>query len=133
MQTAKLIILWLILALACFLPAAALTPTAPENRIWEILSTGYDAVGTPITNGYDYPVKSTSAYDQVPTHSIGAQARSFDVERALFGQNAEFKAAKTGGRLGTDLTRAHVADVAAEMESRGWTITGGGGKLPEEY
>lgn len=42
-------------------------------------------------------------------------------------------AAKTGGRLGSDLTRGHVADVAAEMESRGWTITGGGGRLPEEY
>jgi hypothetical protein len=43
------------------------------------------------------------------------------------------RAAKTGGRLGTDLTRAHVANVAAELESRGWTITGGGGRLPEEY
>ena len=40
---------------------------------------------------------------------------------------------KSGGRLGTDLTRGHVAAVAAELESRGWTITGGGGKLPEEY
>jgi RHS repeat-associated protein len=42
-------------------------------------------------------------------------------------------AAESGGRLGSDLTRSHVADVAAEMESRGWKITGGGGKLPEEY
>jgi hypothetical protein len=38
-----------------------------------------------------------------------------------------------GGRLGSALTRQHVADVAAEMESRGWEITGGGGKFPEEY
>jgi len=39
----------------------------------------------------------------------------------------------TGGRLGSETTRAHVADVATEMESRGWEITGGGGRLPEEY
>jgi hypothetical protein len=37
------------------------------------------------------------------------------------------------GRLGTKLTRDHIADVASELESRGWEITGGGGKLPEEY
>jgi len=40
---------------------------------------------------------------------------------------------KSGGRLGSELTRRHIADVAAELESRGWTITGGGGRLPEEY
>jgi RHS repeat-associated protein len=37
------------------------------------------------------------------------------------------------GRLGSELTRQHVADIAAEMESRGWTIAYGGGRLPEEY
>ena len=69
----------------------------------------------------------------------------FEVEGALLkgaagmdltrGANLGAKAggAGTGGRLGSDLTRGHVADVAAEMESRGWKITGGGGKLPEEY
>ena len=40
---------------------------------------------------------------------------------------------KTGGRLGSQATRVHVADVATELERRGWTITGGGGRLPEEY
>ena len=38
-----------------------------------------------------------------------------------------------GGRLGNAATREHVAQVAAELESRGWRITGGGGRLPEEY
>lgn len=37
------------------------------------------------------------------------------------------------GRLGNEATRAHIADVASEMEKRGWKITGGGGRRPEEY
>lgn len=40
---------------------------------------------------------------------------------------------QSGGRLGSDLTRQHVADTASKLESTGWTITGGGGRLPEEY
>jgi hypothetical protein len=43
------------------------------------------------------------------------------------------KSIARGGRLGSARTRAHVEAVAEEMESRGWEITGGGGKLPEEY
>ena len=38
-----------------------------------------------------------------------------------------------GGRLGKDSTRAHTKGVADEMERRGFEITGGGNKLPEEY
>src|SRR6202030_1895118 len=38
-----------------------------------------------------------------------------------------------GGRLGSPSTRSQVAAIADELESRGWTITGGGGSLPEEY
>ena len=41
--------------------------------------------------------------------------------------------APRGGRLGNPSTRAHVAQVADEVESRGWTITHGGGRFPEEY
>lgn len=40
---------------------------------------------------------------------------------------------RTGGRLGNQATRAHVGDVAAELESRGWRVTGGGGLRAEEY
>jgi len=40
---------------------------------------------------------------------------------------------RTGGRLGNASTRAHVDQVATEMENRGYTITGGGGRMPEEY
>ena len=43
------------------------------------------------------------------------------------------EAAATRGRLGSATTRQHIDDVATEMESRGWTITGGGQRLPEEY
>ncbi len=38
-----------------------------------------------------------------------------------------------GGRLGKESTREHVGTVATEMEKRGWTIVGGGNRLPEEY
>jgi RHS repeat-associated protein len=38
-----------------------------------------------------------------------------------------------GGRLGKQATRDHVDRVATELEARGWQITGGGNRLPEEY
>ncbi len=37
------------------------------------------------------------------------------------------------GRLGKQSTREHVAEVATEMKSRGFEVTGGGGKHSEEY
>jgi hypothetical protein len=39
----------------------------------------------------------------------------------------------SGGRLGSAATRAQNAQIADSLESRGFEITGGGGKLPEEY
>jgi hypothetical protein len=42
-------------------------------------------------------------------------------------------AAKEGGRLGSRATREQVSGVAGKLEQKGWEITGGGGKLPEEY
>jgi len=41
--------------------------------------------------------------------------------------------AKAGGRLGLQTTRDQIDAVAIELESRGYQITGGGGRLPEEY
>jgi hypothetical protein len=41
--------------------------------------------------------------------------------------------AATGGRLGSQATRDQIADVAGKLENKGWKITGGGGKAPEEY
>ncbi|HEX8171499.1 MAG TPA: Ig-like domain-containing protein [Thermoanaerobaculia bacterium] len=40
---------------------------------------------------------------------------------------------RRGGRLGNAATRQQVHEIAAELQSRGWTITGGGGVAPEEY
>jgi len=40
---------------------------------------------------------------------------------------------KLGGRLGNAKTRAQNKKVADELEGRGFEITGGGGRLPEEY
>ncbi|MDR6523070.1 RHS repeat-associated protein [Variovorax paradoxus] len=37
------------------------------------------------------------------------------------------------GRLGKQSTRDHISSVSCRLEARGWTITGGGGRLPEEY
>jgi RHS repeat-associated protein len=42
------------------------------------------------------------------------------------------KAAK-GGRLGNAATRTQVDAIATNLEKRGWEITGGGNRLPEEY
>ncbi len=42
-------------------------------------------------------------------------------------------AKKTGGRLGNAETRAHNSAIADELESRGYEITDGGGRFPEEY
>ncbi len=42
-------------------------------------------------------------------------------------------AEKIGGRLGSQSTRQHVDEVATELENRGWRITHGGGRRPEEY
>ncbi len=39
----------------------------------------------------------------------------------------------SGGRLGSTKTRAQIERIAAILEKRGWEITGGGGRLPEEY
>jgi len=40
---------------------------------------------------------------------------------------------KTGGRLGSASTRTQIEEIAVELQSRGYTIKGGGGVLPEEY
>lgn len=61
--------------------------------------------------------------------ATGTLAPNFGALRAA----GRFDAAKSGGRLGSQSTRQHVADVATEMESRGWNIAGGGGRFPEEY
>ena len=42
-------------------------------------------------------------------------------------------AAKTGGRLGNAATRSQIDNIATTLESRGYTITGGGGRTAEEF
>jgi hypothetical protein len=39
----------------------------------------------------------------------------------------------TGGRLGNAGTRQQNHEIGSELIRRGWTITGGAGRLPEEY
>ena len=40
---------------------------------------------------------------------------------------------QTGGRLGNATTRSQIAELAQNLNNRGWIITGGGGEQPEEY
>lgn len=42
-------------------------------------------------------------------------------------------AVKTGGRLGNAATRSQIDQIATTLESRGYTITGGGGRTAEEF
>lgn len=42
-------------------------------------------------------------------------------------------AVNPGGRLGNAATRAQNGQIADYLESEGWEITGGGGRLKEEY
>jgi filamentous hemagglutinin len=58
-----------------------------------------------------------------PATQVGAPAAA-EVETA---------AIASGGRLGSVATRAQNSSIAADLESQGNTIFGGGGRLPEEY
>ncbi|MEZ4861706.1 MAG: SpvB/TcaC N-terminal domain-containing protein [Caldilineaceae bacterium] len=49
------------------------------------------------------------------------------------GISAKLMAAKGPGILGKQATRDQLNAIAAELERRGYTITGGGDRLPEEY
>lgn len=109
MDACKQIILWLAFICACFLPASALTPTAPENRVWEIFSTGYDAAVTEATDLGNLTETPTSNYDAAPIHRVSAETKPTAAERPLFGSNAEFKAAE--GTL-TAAERGEIQDIA---------------------
>jgi len=99
MTTANRLILWLAFILACFLPPSAFTPTAPENCVWEIFSTWYDAAATEANSTYDRSAASTLTYDTTPIHGATTEAKSTEANRTLFGQNAEFKAAEETPQL----------------------------------
>ena len=45
----------------------------------------------------------------------------------------EASSIKMAGRLGNQATREQIAQITAKLESRGYTVTRGGGKFPEEY
>jgi hypothetical protein len=40
---------------------------------------------------------------------------------------------KSGGRLGSPATQSQIYDIGTELESRGYTVTRGGGRFSEEY
>ena len=62
-----------------------------------------------------------------------AEAGATAAVEALSGAAKVEATVSTGGRLGSVTTRAQNAAVADSLESRGFTVTGGGGRLPEEY
>jgi len=94
MNALNRLILWVALAFASFLPTLALTPTAPDNRVWEIFSTGYDAAVTKATDLESRTETPTSNYDTAPIYRATTEKIPTEANRALFGQNAEFKAAE---------------------------------------
>ena len=102
----RTLLLWLLLAVACFMPASALTVTAPETRVWQIFSIGYDAAVTEVTDGSDRAETPTSDYDSAPIHCAATEEIPTAAKRALFGQNAEFKAAESGTTLARTLGQA---------------------------
>jgi hypothetical protein len=110
MNALKRVFLWLMLALASFLPASALTLTAPENRVWEIFSVGYDAPTTEATDLRNRTETSTSDYDTAPIYRATTEKIPTEANRALFGQNAEFKAAEGTVSEGTQLYRVFGGD-----------------------
>ena len=63
----------------------------------------------------------------------GAKAVSNTKQLSSIGKVVETTAKKTGGRLGTAATRRQIQEISTVLESRGYTIVGGGGKFPEEY
>ena len=54
-------------------------------------------------------------------------------EAVKFSEGGKVGEAVSGGRLGNEATRAQIYDIGTNLESRGFEITGGGGRLPEEY
>jgi hypothetical protein len=139
------LILWLAFFAACFLPASALTLTAPENRVWEIFSTGYDTAIAEVTDLGSRTETSTSDYDTAPIHHVIIEELSTGANRSLIGQNAEFEAAEgggsaldaylsgSGGRLGGTATRQLNDALATSLEDSGLEVTGGAGRGPEEF
>jgi RHS repeat-associated protein len=79
----------------------------------------------------DYANAALSAAAAIPFAGMAATGAK------LLGKAADLSkatdVATTGGRLGKSTTRSQIDEIATELESRGYTITGGGGRMPEEY
>lgn len=54
-------------------------------------------------------------------------------ETAEEGLEKAFVKSTTKGRLGNQVTRGQIDEIATKLEQKGWTITGGGGRAPETY
>src|SRR5262249_26635435 len=70
--------------------------------------------------------------EEGPSPQSSAETRAVQSTAAVVDEEAS-TAVPTGGRLGNSATRAQNGAVADSLESRGFTVTGGGGRLPEEY
>lgn len=101
-----ILFLWLI-----FLGAAHASATvihAPENRIWNFLTVGYDAVGS-ANIGYDDAGKSSSAYDVAPSRAHTDSERRFAEKHASFDPFGRLLAAKGGFEVGEVMANGRVA------------------------
>jgi hypothetical protein len=79
------------------------------------------------------PTVPEAQYDNTTQAVSGIVAPILTALPEMEGTGAAAAPTTAGGRLGSPTTRAQNAAIADSLESRGFTVTGGGGRLPEEY
>jgi RHS repeat-associated protein len=124
----------IVAGVALISPAALAVMGAALAKIGPVLLVGTALAGeatlAPALTGYDYSGNDLTLRERF---AAGTDAGLMIGGSVLGAASMPAHAPASGGRLGNAATRAHVADVAAELENRGWKITGGGGMFKEEY
>jgi RHS repeat-associated protein len=130
----------LIVAAPYAAPAIAASGTVGATAVATVSSPyvigGTTAAGAYITGNYGYATYQSYQAGDIRSgtenlfNTIGYGAGTvLDAYGTV--RSATAKVATTGGRLGSASTRAQVADIAEELESRGWKIEYGGGQFKE--
>jgi hypothetical protein len=97
-------------------------------------------VGNGISNAYDYV--STTSFNQMGQDALTKAKDPHFWEDALasaipvggvYGKLSSKTKVRGSGRLGNSATRGQINNIATTLESRGYTITGGGGRAAEEF
>lgn len=70
-------------------------------------------------------------YFQQGINNVAVETRNNGGPSTQANQNSQKTVAKKGGRLGNAATRSQIEDIATELKSRGYRISGGGKKAEE--